>query len=167
MRKSTITKTWLTGLLIFVVGLIIGGVSLGLMFAYGGTYTLSPTGQGYEFNPSLDSTFWTTVTFTSVGFLIAAIGGIVQITAWIGSLLNTYQLRDKTWFAVMLAGGLIGLGFSLVGLAAMIAYVIAGPDGMAPRAERPPEAPLWRRDHLRCPLWRRDRRNARCSGATT
>lgn len=142
MRKPTITKTWITGLIIFVVGLIIGGVSLGLMFAYGGSFAPSVSGQGQDFYPYLDGTFWTTVTFASLGFLIAAIGGIVQITAWIGSLINTYQLQDKTWFAVMLAGGLIGLAFSLVGLAAMIAYVIAGPDGMAPEAaQRPPTTP--------------------------
>lgn len=40
---------------------------------------------------------------------------------------------DKTWFIILLAGGLIGFGFSLVGLAVMIAYVIAGPDGMSAR----------------------------------
>ncbi len=139
MRKSTITRTWIAGLIIFVVGLIIGGVSLGLMLAYGGSYTPSVSGRGYDFVPNLDATFWTTVTFASLGFVIAAIGGIVQITAWIGSLINTYQIQDKTWFAVMLAGGLIGLAFSLVGLAAMIAYVIAGPDGMAARPGQPPE----------------------------
>jgi hypothetical protein len=142
MKKATITRTWIAGLIVLVVGLIIGGISLGLMFAYGGTFAPSVTGQGQDFVPSLDSTFWTTVTFTSLGFLLAAIGGIIQITAWIGSLVNTYQLQDKTWFAVMLAGGLIGLAFSLVGFAAMIAYIIAGPDGMAAREERPPMAPL-------------------------
>ena len=33
MRKYTITKTWLTGLLIFVVGLIIGGVIYTMQYA--------------------------------------------------------------------------------------------------------------------------------------
>ncbi len=142
MRKPTITRTWITGLIVFVAGLIIGGISLGLMFAYGGTFGPSISGQGQDFYPSLDATFWTAVTFASLGFLITLIGGVIQIVAWIGSLINTYQLQDKTWFAVMLAGGLIGLAFSLVGLAVMIVYVIAGPDGMAERVERPPEAPF-------------------------
>jgi hypothetical protein len=147
MKKSTITRTWIAGLIILVVGLIIGGVSMGLMFAYGGTFRPAASGNGQDFVPTLDATFWTTVTFMSLGFLIAAIGGIVQITAWIGALVNTYQLQDKTWFAVVLAGGLIGLAFSLVGFATMIAYIIAGPDGYAARPEmpyegpRPPEAP--------------------------
>ncbi len=141
MKKPTITKTWITGLIVFVAGLIIGGVSLGLMFAYGGVFRPALSGQGQDFYPNLDATFWTTVTFASLGFLVALIGGVIQIVAWIGSLINTYQLQDKSWFAVMLAGGLIGLAFSLVGLAVMIVYVIAGPDGMAGAVERPPAAP--------------------------
>ncbi|HEU0025656.1 MAG TPA: hypothetical protein VFQ25_00950 [Ktedonobacterales bacterium] len=141
MSKPTVTRVWIVGLIIMVVGLIIGGISMGLMFAYGGTFVPSVSGRGTDFAPNLDSTFWTTVTFMSLGFLIAAIGGIVQITAWIGALVNTYQLQDKTWFAVLLVGGLIGLAFSLVGFAAMIAYIIAGPDGMPSRAVPPPEMP--------------------------
>jgi hypothetical protein len=50
-----------------------------------------------------------------------AIGGLVS---WIGALLNTAQLEDKTWFIILLVLGLLSFG-----LFAMIAYVIAGPDG--------------------------------------
>lgn len=139
MSKPTVTRVWIIGLIVMVAGLIIGFVSMGLMFAYGGTFTPAISGNGSDFVPTLDSTFWTTVTFMSLGFLIAAIGGIVQITAWIGALVNTYQLEDKTWFAVLLVGGLIGLAFSLVGFAVMIAYIIAGPDGMPRRYAPPPE----------------------------
>lgn len=32
---------------------------------------------------------------------------------------------------VLLAGGLLGLAMGLIGFAAMVAYVIAGPDGVA------------------------------------
>jgi hypothetical protein len=54
--------------------------------------------------------------------------------AWIGALLNTAQLDDKTWFVVLLLLGLFSFG-----LLAMIAYVIAGPDGAVRRvtAEAP------------------------------
>jgi len=38
-------------------------------------------------------------------------------------------LQDKTWFIVLLVGGLLGLNFGLVGFAAMVAYLVAGPDG--------------------------------------
>ena len=56
----------------------------------------------------------------------ALIGGLVS---WIGALLNTWQLESKTWFAVLLLLGIFNFGFF-----AMIAYVIAGPDG---RLRRP------------------------------
>ena len=44
--------------------------------------------------------------------------------SWIGALLNTWQVKDKLWFGSLLAGGLLG-----VSVVAMIAYVVAGPDG--------------------------------------
>jgi uncharacterized membrane protein len=46
------------------------------------------------------------------------------VVSWIGALLNTWQLEDKLWFAALLALGLLGFG-----VVAMIAYVVAGPDG--------------------------------------
>lgn len=133
MTKSTITKTWIAGLIVLIAGLIIGGVSLGLMLAYGGTFQPAPSGNGSDYVPSLNATFWTALTFMILGFSVAAAGGVVQLVAWVGALINTYQLVDKTWFIILLAGGLIGFGFSLVGLAAMIAYLIAGPDGTSSR----------------------------------
>ena len=52
------------------------------------------------------------------------LGGIIAgIVAWIGALLNTVQLPDKTWFVLLLVLGLLSFGFF-----AMVAYVIAGPD---------------------------------------
>ena len=51
-------------------------------------------------------------------------GTIAAVVSWIAALLNTWQLEDKTWFASLLALGLLGFG-----VVAMIAYVVAGPDG--------------------------------------
>ena len=39
--------------------------------------------------------------------------------------INTAELEDKTWFVVLLVLGLFSFGF-----VAMLAYVIAGPDGV-------------------------------------
>lgn len=144
MRKSTITKTWIAGVILMAAGLLVGGVSLGLMLAYGGQFTPAPSGNGYDFTPRLDGFFWTMVSLMIAGFAVAAIGGIVQLTAWIGALINTYQLADRTWFVVLLAGGLLGLAFGIVGFAAMVAYVIAGPDGTVtwePRLPTPAQPP--------------------------
>ena len=56
-----------------------------------------------------------------MAFTGGLIGGLVS---WIGALLNTSQLESRTWFI-----GLLLLGIFNLGILAMIAYVIAGPDG--------------------------------------
>lgn len=137
MTKPTITRLWVAGLITAAVGLIIGGIAMGLMLTNGGHWVPSvTTSNGSEFIPSMDSYFWTSLSVMIVGFAIAAIGGVVDLAAWIGALVNTYRIEDKTWFAVLLAGGLIGLAFGLAGFAAMLAYVLAGPDGMPTHAAR-------------------------------
>ena len=49
---------------------------------------------------------------------------MAAIAAWVGALLNTSSLEDKTWFATLLVLGLVSLGW-----VAVIAYVLTGPDG--------------------------------------
>jgi hypothetical protein len=68
-----------------------------------------------------------------LAFTGAMIGGLVS---WIGALLNTSQLESKTWFLVLLL-----LGIFSFGLIAMIAYLIAGPDGTREAAPRTAPAP--------------------------
>ncbi len=143
MTKSTITRTWIAGLIVIVAGLIVGGLGVGLMLAYGGTYTPAVSGNGYDFVPRVDGFFWTTIALMVVGFGAALVGTVLQLVAWIGALIGTYALEDKTWFVVLLVGGLVGLAFGLVGFAVMVAYLIAGPDvAIAPRHPvAPPPAP--------------------------
>jgi hypothetical protein len=131
MTKFTITRIWIAGLIAIAAGLLIGGVGLGLMLAYGGHFTPAATGSGYDFVPTLNGFFWTTVGLMVAGFAVAAAGWAAQLAAWIGALINTYQLEEKIWFFALLAGGLLGLGFGLIQFAAMVAYLVAGPDGMA------------------------------------
>lgn len=138
MTKSTVTKTWIAGLVVLAMGLIVAGVSIALMLGYGGTFTAAPSGSGYDFVPRYDAFFGTMVFLIVAGGIATAVGGLVQLAAWIGALVNTYLLQDKTWFAVLLVGGLLGLAFGLVGFAAMVAYVIAGPDGTAARLSQAP-----------------------------
>lgn len=130
MTKPMITKTWIAGLVVLAAGLVVAVVGVALMLGYGGTFThIAGTANSYNFVPTLDSFFWSTVVLVSTGAVLAAIGGIVQLAAWIGGLVNSYRLPDKTWFLVLLLGGLLGLGFGLIGFAAMVAYIIAAPDG--------------------------------------
>lgn len=129
MAKRTITKLWIAGLFVLAVGLAVAGISVALMLAYGGHFAPAADGSGTTFIPTLDAYFWTTASVAAGGFLIAIAGGIMQLAAWIGALVNTNQLADKTWFIVLLVGGVLGLSFGLLGFAVMVAYLIAGPDG--------------------------------------
>lgn len=124
MRKSTITKTWLGGIIAIALGFVAAAVAIALMFAYGGTFTSAPNGEGYDFAPRQDAFFWTMVGITVAGFVVAGAGAIAQLVAWIGALVNSYQLQDKLWFVLTLVLGLIGFG-----LVMMIVYLIAAPDG--------------------------------------
>ena len=81
-----------------------------------------------------------------LAIVAATIGGLVS---WIGALLNTSQLESKTWFLVLLL-----LGIFSFGLFAMIAYVIAGPDGTRPRTGDRADARL-KRTHLVRDGWER------------
>jgi hypothetical protein len=67
---------------------------------------------------------WILGAFGIVG-AIAFTGGLLGgLISWIGALLNTAQLESKTWFLALLLLGIFNFGFF-----AMIAYLIAGPDG--------------------------------------
>ena len=74
---------------------------------------------------------WSLLGFGLVGGLAVAAGAIGGLASWIGALLNTWQLESRTWFAVLLLLGIFNLGFF-----AMIAYLVAGPDGSASPAPR-------------------------------
>jgi hypothetical protein len=67
---------------------------------------------------------WSLLGLAIAGGLTIMGGLIGGLISWIGALLNTAQLERKTWFVVMLLLGIFNLGFL-----AMLAYVIAGPDG--------------------------------------
>ncbi len=143
MTKTTVTRTWLGGVIALAAGLVIVGLGVGLMLAYGGHFTAAPSGDGYDFVPNLDGFYWTTISFIVFGGLVALAGGIVQLVAWVEAMANTNHLVDKTWFTVLLVGGVVGLFFAPIGFAVMVAYVVAGPDGLAVPQGQPasPAAP--------------------------
>jgi hypothetical protein len=140
MRKSTVTWTWLSGLVAVVLGLAATGVGIGMIFGAGGTYG-GPSGN--DFYPTLDAFFWGMVAVAATGAFVALVGAVVQLVAWIGAMVNTFALADKTWFVVLLIGGLIGfVGFLFAPLAVMVGYLIAGPDATRPAPQsKLPAAP--------------------------
>ena len=134
MSKSKITKTWVAGVAVFAAGIVVAIAGVFVLLAYGGTFTqigssFSTSSSNYHFTANMNGSFWTGFGVIVLGGVIALIGAIVQLVAYIGGLVNSYWLPDRTWFAVMLVGGLLSLAFTPIGLALMVAYVIAAPDG--------------------------------------
>jgi hypothetical protein len=72
-----------------------------------------------------------TVTLVVVGSLALLTGAVAAVASWIGALLNTAKLEDKTWFVSLLVLGLFG-----VGVLAMVAYVLVGPDATSASVAR-------------------------------
>jgi hypothetical protein len=79
---------------------------------------------------------WSSLGLGIVGVLAIMGGLIAGLVAWIGALLNTWQLESKAWFIGLLLLGIFNLGFF-----AMVAYVIAGPDGKPAAPPRGAQAP--------------------------
>ena len=128
MSKATVTRLFIGSVIAFTAGAILAVMAVGLAFA-NGVFVMS----GSEVVGIQGSALaWALLGLGLVGGLAimgALIGGLVS---WIGALLNTSQLESKTWFLVLLLLGIFNFGFI-----AMIAYVIAGPDGttrIAPRS---------------------------------
>jgi hypothetical protein len=123
MSKSTITKTFVGSLVGLAAGLVLLVVAGGLVYANGNFVMNGPDVVGVRSTPSA----WALILLAVVG-LLAMIGGVVgQFVAWIGAVINTAELPDKTWFIVLLVCGLLSFGF-----VAMVVYLIAGPKDAQP-----------------------------------
>jgi H+/Cl- antiporter ClcA len=104
---------------------VIAGATLALAavwiaYANGAFVMRGPDVIGIQATPMA----WTIVGLVIVAGLAMIAGFVGGLVSWIGALLNTSQLADKTWFVLLLVLGLFSFG-----LVAMIAYAIAGPDG--------------------------------------
>ena len=132
MSKSTVTRLFIGSVVAALAGaiLLIIAVSVALandVFVFQGpdVVDVRPTGVAFA--------MLGLGLLGSLTIIGAAIGGLVS---WIGALLNTSRLESKAWFI-----GLLLLGIFNFGVIAMIAYVIAGPDGKPAAAARTVPAP--------------------------
>ncbi len=123
MTKSTVTRLFVGGIVAVIAGLFLL-VASGLIALFSGAFVVEGADVvGVNATPQA----WAFVLLGLIGVLALIGGSIVGLVAWIGALLNTAQLPDKTWFVLLLVLGLLSFG-----LVAMLAYVIAGPDGTRP-----------------------------------
>jgi hypothetical protein len=125
MSKHLITRLFIGGVAAVVAGVVLATFAVIWAFGSGGFIMNGPDVVGIT-----GSTFtWSLIAvIVAAGFTIMG-GFIAGLVAWIGALLNTVQLEDKTWFVLLLGLGILSFGFF-----AMLAYVIGGPDGTRPEA---------------------------------
>ena len=133
MFKATVTRLFLGSLIAFGAGAGVAVFAIALamandVFVMDGNTIAAIQGGALG---------WGLVGLAILGGLAAAGGVIVGFVAWIGAVLNTWQLENKGWFAALLLLGIFNFGFL-----AMIAYVIAGPDGKAAAASRISPTPV-------------------------
>jgi hypothetical protein len=120
VSKSLVTRLFVGSIVAVVAGLVLGLAAV--IVAYnGGAFVMNgPDVTGIHSTP-----FAVSMVVLALACIVAIIGGaITGLVSWIGALINTAELDDKTWFVLVLVLGLFSMGFI-----AMIAYVIAGPDG--------------------------------------
>jgi len=132
MSKATVVRVFVGGVIAIVAGALLAFAAVWIGYATGVFVMQGPDVVGIEATPFA----WTTVGLAIVAVLAIIGGAIGGLVSWIGALLNTAQVEDKTWFILMLVLGLLSFG-----LVAMIAYIIAGPDGTQRAAARAVQAP--------------------------
>ena len=132
MSKSSITRLFAGAIAAAIVGLTIGVAGVVAALANGavvidGSGVVTLNGGPFA---------WAIAALVVASLALAA-GTLAAIASWVGALLNTSRLDDKTWFVVLLVLGLVSLGW-----VAIIAYVFAGPDGTAQDSTRSARAGL-------------------------
>ena len=128
MSKSTVTSVFVGSVIAVIAGIFLAFAAVWFAYANGAFVMNGPDVVGVHPTPAA----WTMVGLAMVAALAVIAGLIGGLVSWIGALLNTSQLEDKTWFVLLLVLGILSFG-----LVAMIAYVIAGPDGTKRTAATP------------------------------
>ncbi len=127
MSKATITRLFIGGALAVIGGAILAIAAVWIaiandVFVMNGPDVVALQGSALA---------WVLLGLGIVGGLAIMAGSIAGLVSWIGALLNTSQVESKAWFIALLL-----LGIFSFGVIAMIAYVIAGPDGPTETATR-------------------------------
>jgi hypothetical protein len=121
VSKATVTRVFMGSVIAVIAGAVLAFAAVWIAFANGAFVMNGPDVIGVQSTPMA----WTIVGLGVVAALAMIAGFVGGLVSWIGALLNTSQLEDKTWFVLLLVLGLLSFG-----LVAMIAYVIGGPDGV-------------------------------------
>jgi hypothetical protein len=128
VSKASVSRLFIGGTIAVIAGAIVAIAAIGVaiatdVFVMNGADIVAVRGSALA---------WFTLGLGLVGGLVIIAGLIVGLGSWIGALLNTAQLENKGWFVALLLLGIFNFGFI-----AMIAYVVAGPDGLRGSTPRP------------------------------
>jgi hypothetical protein len=126
MTKPTIVKLFWGSIIGLIAGLVLMGITFALAISNDIFIMSGPDVTGIKSGVLS----WTLLGLMGLAMLLLLFAAVAHFVAWIGAVLNTAQLPDKTWFVVLLVVGLLGLVFI-----ATVAYVIAGPDGVKAKEE--------------------------------
>jgi hypothetical protein len=124
MTKPTVIRLFVGSIVAVIAGLVLTFAAIWIAYASDVFVMNGPDVTGVHSS----GIAWATVAMVVIGALGIIGGAIAGLISWIGALMNTAQLDDKTWFVLLLVLGLFSFGFI-----AMLAYVIGGPDGTQPR----------------------------------
>ena len=128
MTKSLIVKLFWGSVIGLVAGLVLMAVGCALAISNDIFVMNGPDVTGVKSG----ALSWTLLGLMGLALVVLLFAAVAHFVAWIGAVLNTANLSDKTWFVVLLVVGLLGFVFI-----ATIAYVIAGPDGLRAKEEAP------------------------------
>ena len=120
MSKSIVTRLFIGGGLAVIAGAILGVAAISTAIATDTFIMNGPDIVGLRGS----ALSWSLLGIGMAGGLAIMGGLIAGLVAWIGALLNTWHLENKAWFMALLVIGIFNFGFF-----AMIAYLVAGPDG--------------------------------------
>jgi hypothetical protein len=121
MTRSLIIRLFWGSIIGLVAGLVLMGVTAALAISNDIFVMSGPDVTGIRSG----ALSWALLGLIGLAVFVLLFAAAAHFVAWIGAVLNTAHLPDKTWFVVMLVVGLLGFVFI-----ATTAYVIAGPDGL-------------------------------------
>jgi hypothetical protein len=126
MTKPAIVRMFWGSIIGLVAGFVLMGITVGLAISNDVFVMNGPDVTGIKSGVLS----WSLLGLMGLAILLLLFAAVAHFVAWIGAVINTAHLPDKTWFVVLLVVGLLGLV-----LIATVAYVIAGPDGLKAKEE--------------------------------
>jgi ABC-type antimicrobial peptide transport system permease subunit len=111
-------------------------IGAALLLALGATAMAFQTGSLVVEGPNqvrvTSALGWVLVTLGAIAIFTLFVAAIAQVVAWIGALIATAPEENKTWFLVLLVGGLLGFTFLT-----MLLYLLIDTDERTHSGHRP------------------------------